>query len=336
MAEMRYGRIPQSNKSISRIVQGTAFLKTETKAEHFAYLDQIYERGCTAVDTGQSYGKGESERVLGEWMQSRNIRENIFVLSKCCHPTIDRDRVTPFDITADLHDSLARLRTDYIDLYLLHRDDVTKPVGPLVERFNQHIREGKILAYGGSNWTPRRIAEANDYAQQHGLVGFAASSPQFSLAAPAIEPWPGCLSIGGTKGTADCQWYQQEKMPLFVWSSLATGFFSGRFTKENRATFLAEETYWLDKVCAEAFCTDENFALLQRVTQLATEKKATLAQIAVAYVLNHQLQPFAVIGSRKIKEFTENLTAVSIHLNAQEIDWLTGNKKRIRPQRETL
>ncbi len=327
MAEMRYGRIPQSNKNISKIVQGTAFLKTGTKAAHFAYLDQIYERGCTAVDTGQSYGKGESERVLGEWIQSRNIRENIFVLSKCGHPTIDRDRVTPFDITADLHDSLARLRTDYIDLYLLHRDDRTKPVGPLVERFNQHIREGKILAYGGSNWTAQRIAEANDYAQQHGLIGFAASSPQFSLAAPTIEPWPGCLSISGANGTADRRWYQQENLPLFVWSSLATGFFSGRFTQENRATYLAEEAYWLDKVCAEAFCTDENFALLHRVKQLATKKDVTPAQIAVAYVLDHQLQPYAVIGSRTIEEFAENLTAVSIHLTAQEIDWLTSARK---------
>ena len=324
MSQMKYGRISQSNKKISKIVQGTAFLKTSIKEAHFHFLDQIYELGCTAVDTGQSYGKGESERVLGEWIESRNIRDQIFVLSKCCHPTIDRDRVTPFDLTSDLHDSLARLRTDYIDLYLLHRDDETKPVGPLVERFNQHLQEGKILAFGGSNWKPKRIAEANAYAQQHGLVGFAASSPQFSLAAPAIEPWPGCLSISGETAANDRQWYLAEKIPLFVWSSLAAGFFSGRFRPETKASFLSDEAYWLDKVCAEAYCTEENFELLRRTEKLAKDKGVTLAQLAVAFVLNHQLQPFTIIGSRTLNEFSENLTAVSLHLTEKEINWLQG------------
>lgn len=325
MTQMKYGRIRQSNKQISKIVQGTAHFRTQTKQEHLTLLDQVYEMGCTSVDTGQSYGKGESERILGEWMEARNRRDNIFVLSKCCHPTIDRNRVTPFDITADLHDSLARLRTDHIDLYLMHRDDLCVPVGLLVERFNQHLQEGKILAYGGSNWSTARIQEANQYAEANNLVGFATSSPQFSLAEPAIPPWPGCLSISGPKGESERRWYQEQQMPLFVWSSLATGFFSGRFSPENKNSYLNDESFWLDKVCAKAFCTPDNFELLHRVRQLAQEKNLSLAQIAIAYVINHSLQPFALIGSRTAQEFSENLTAVSCKLSTTEIQWLIGD-----------
>ena len=80
-------------------------------------------------------------------------RDQIVILTKGAHFNQDRNRVTPFDITSDLFDSLVRLRTDSIDLYLLHRDDPTVPVGPIVEVLNEHKEAGRICAIGGSNWT---------------------------------------------------------------------------------------------------------------------------------------------------------------------------------------
>lgn len=323
MTEMSYGRMPQSNKQISKIVQGTAYFQEHSKAEHLDYLDKIYELGCTAVDTAHTYGRGTSERILGEWISSRGIRDNIFILGKGGHPSMDRDdRITTFDITSDLHDSLARLRTDHIDLYLMHRDSPILPVGVLVELFNDFIREGKILAYGGSNWTTERIAEANAYAAAHGLIGFAASSPQFSLAAPIKPPWPGCLTISGEDYAADRAWYADNNMPLFVWSSLAAGFFTGRFTPDNLDQFFQPDAFWLDRACAEAYCTPENFALLERTQQLGEQKGLAAIQIAVAYIVNHPLQPFAVMGCRAIDEFTTNLEAASTQLTAAEMAWL--------------
>ena len=105
--------------------------------------------------------------------------------------------MTPFDISADIHDSLARFKTDYIDLYLLHRDDPDVTVGPIVERLHEHREKGQIHAYGGSNWSHERFAAANAYAEKHGLTPFAVSSPNFSLAEQAQPPWSGCITISG-------------------------------------------------------------------------------------------------------------------------------------------
>lgn len=322
MTQMPYGRFPHSTKQISRLVQGTAALEAGGEREAMALYDAIFERGCTAFDTAHAYAGGLAERVLGEWMETRGNREQVFILSKCAHPNRDRNRVTPFDISADLHDSLARLRTDYIDLYLLHRDDTAVPVGILIETFNEHLQAGKLRAFGCSNWTVDRIQEANDYAAAHGLMGFSASSPQFSLAAPFKPLWPGCISISGADGRAEREWYAAQQMPLFVWSSLAAGFFSGRFTPDNLHSF----TFYLDKVCVESFCDEANFARLERATSLGREKGLTAVQIAVAYVLNQPQTIFALAGSRSVDEFTMNSEAASCVLSPAEMNWLESGE----------
>lgn len=322
MNEHLYGRIPSSDKTLSRIVQGTASFHVNHKSENMALLDAIFEMGLTTIDTARSYSAGYSERFIGEWMEKRSIREKVFILSKCCHPSQDRDRVTPYDISSDLHDSLARLRTDYIDLYLMHRDDTAVPVSILVDTMNEYLQAGKIRAYGGSNWKTARIKEANEYAKANGLVGFAASSPQFSLGVPVKEPWPGCVSVSGQSAEAERAWYAQQQMPLFTWSSLSAGFFSGRFNRQSRGPF----DFWLDQVCYDAYFSEENFARLDRAKQLAAEKGLALPQLALAYVLSQPQPIFAVVGQRTPEELATNLEAVSCQLTADEIRWLENGE----------
>lgn len=318
MAEMFYGRFGDNPRRVSRLVQGTAFLTADDREESLALFDALFAMGCTAFDTAHSYGGGTGERFLGEWMETRRLREQVFIITKGGHPNRDRRRVTPFDIAADLHDSLARLRTETIDLYLLHRDDTAVPVGVLVEALNEHWRAGKIRAFGGSNWTAARIQAANVYANARGLQGFTASSPQFSLAVPHKPLWPGCISIAGEPGQADRDWYAAQQIPLFVWSSLAAGFFSGRFTPDNRDSF----TFYLDRVCADSFCTDANFARLERAEALGREKGLTPMQTAVAYVLSQPFDVYALAGCRAAAEFAQNMEAAACRLTVDEIRWL--------------
>jgi aryl-alcohol dehydrogenase-like predicted oxidoreductase len=94
----------------------------------FGLLDDILALGGNTFDAAHVYGNGDNERTLGRWIEDRGVRDQVVIITKGAHHNQDRPRVTPFDITADLHDSLARLRTDYIDLYLLHRDD-PRPAG---------------------------------------------------------------------------------------------------------------------------------------------------------------------------------------------------------------
>ena len=190
---MRYGEIPGVNKPVARVVQGgTMFGSDLDEAQSFALLDQVYELGCNTIDTAHVYSGGNSERIIGRWMQARSLREEIVIITKGAAHSADRRRMTPFDIASDLHDSLARLQADYIDLYLLHRDDPDIPFEPAIEALNEHLHAGRLHAFGVSNWSHQRIGEANAYARTHELEPFVASSPQFSLAESLDEPWPLC------------------------------------------------------------------------------------------------------------------------------------------------
>ncbi|NMA94721.1 MAG: aldo/keto reductase [Clostridiales bacterium] len=205
---MQYGKVKGVEKDVSRIVLGTDYMNTKELNRCFSMLDTAFQMGCNTFDTAHIYAGGDGERVIGRWMQERGNREKIVILTKGAHHNADRRRVTPFDITSDLHDSLARLKTDYIDIYVLHRDDPSVPVGPIVEVLNEHVKAGKIRAFGGSNWHHSRIEEANEYAKAHGLTPFVASSPHYSLAEQVESPWgEGCITISGPREKDARQWY---------------------------------------------------------------------------------------------------------------------------------
>jgi aryl-alcohol dehydrogenase-like predicted oxidoreductase len=202
----------------------------------------------------------------------------------------------------------------------LHRDDPNVPVGPIIEVLNEHQKAGRIRAFGGSNWSHQRIDEANRYAAERGLTPFVASSPNFSMAEQIKEPWEGCISIGGKKGEASRRYYQEYQTPLFTWSSLAGGFFSGRFRRNNLDTF----SEYLDKLCVMCYCVEENFQRLDRAEELAKKKGLTLPQIAMSYVMSQPLNIFALVGCQTPQEFKANLDAANVKLTQDEMEWLEG------------
>ena len=315
---MLYGKVPGIANPAPRLLLGTMIVTVKEPERSFALLDDAFARGFTGLDTANNYAGGNSERCIGRWMEQRGNRDKIFILTKGAHPNEDRARVTPFDIAADLHDSLARLRTDHIDLYLLHRDDESVPVGPIVETLNEHHAAGRVRAFGGSNWTHRRLAEANDYAAKHGLVPFAASSPNYSLAVAVQQIWPGCLSLNGPDKTETRDWYRRTQMPIFAWSSLGRGFFSGRLTRAN----FEQVQSTIDAGCRRAFCHEVNFQRLDRVEQLAQEKGASVPQVALAWVLHQPLNVFALVGAAGADELDSNLAALDLTLSPSELAWL--------------
>jgi aryl-alcohol dehydrogenase-like predicted oxidoreductase len=312
---MQYGKVPGIDKPISRIVQGTVMTPGDDEARWHDLFDAVFEMGCNVFDTAHVYSSGDNERSVGRWIHSRGIRDKVVIIGKGAHHNADRRCVTPHDITAHLFDSLARFQTEYIDLYLLHRDDQSVPVGPIVEALNEHQNAGRIKAFGGSNWTARRIAEANSYARDRGLTPFVASSPQYSLVEMLEEPWDGCTSISGLPGEADRAWYQEQKMAIFAWSSLAAGFLSGKLTRDNLRQH-EEELYY------RCYVNEPNLQRLDRARELASEKSATVPQIALAYVLNQPLDVFALVAPVTPGEFESNLPALVLRLTPEELAWL--------------
>ena len=315
---MQFGKISGIDKPVSRIAHGTIKANSKNLEGSFAVLDAVYAAGITTFDTAQSYGSGDNERTVGRWILERGVRDQVVILSKGAHHSQDRQRVTPYDITADIHDSLARFQTDHLDLYILHRDNPALPVGPIVEVLNEHHAAGKIGPFGGSNWTWERVCEANEYAAAHNLVPFAASSPNFSLAEMVKEPWANCISISGPQGKAAREWYAEHNMALFTWSSLAGGFFSGRFKRDNLNTF----DEYFDGVVVNSYCYETNFQRLDRASKLAAEKDVTVAQIAVTWVLSQPLNVFALLAPQTPEEVRLNVQALELKLTQAELDWL--------------
>jgi len=315
---MEYGQVPGIDRPISRLVQGTVMLGRD-RASDFRLLDSVYAAGGTAFDTARHYGDA-IEETLGRWARERGVRDRIVVVGKGAHHEDGAKRVTPREITADLERSLRRLGFDHLDLYLLHRDDPSQPVGPIVETLHGHRRNGKIRAYGGSNWTTARLAEANAYAAAHGLTPFAASSPNFSLAVPREPPWEDCVSLSGPAGAAARDWYARNHMPVFAWSSLANAFFSGRVTREN----CADAGGPFGEILQRCYCTEENLARLDRARQLAAERGLTVPQVALAYVLAQPLNLFALVGCETGDEFRAAAAACDVHLTPDEVAWLEG------------
>ena len=324
---MIYGEIAGINKPVARIIQGTTMIGSDlNEAESFALLDEVFELGGNTLDTAHVYGGGRSERIVGNWLTARNNREKMVIITKGGAHSEDRRRMTPFDVTADLFDSLARLKTDHIDLYLLHRDDPDQPVEPIINSLNEHQQAGRIHAFGASNWSHQRIEAANAYAKANDLQSFVASSPQYSLAESHTEPWPLCLSISGAEGDAARKWYAKTQMPLLVWSPLASGFFSGKFRRDNLSTFGERE--W-DEVVVRTYAKEANFQRLDRAAILAKEKGVTAAQVALAFVMNQSMNTFAIVGPHSKKKFDENVAAADIKFTPQEMDWLDlKNDKR--------
>ncbi len=311
---MQYGTIPGLDKPVSRIAQGCIMLNPETEDEHFALLDAVFEAGVNAFDNAHVYGNGDTERVFGRWVASRGIRDQIVLLDKGAHHNADRKRVTPYDIESDIHDSLARLKFDHIDLYALHRDDPSVPVGPIVETLHKQRSAGLIGPCGASNWRAGRVATANDYARASGLQPFAFSSPHFSLAEMVEAPWDDCISITGPH-TAEQDWYRNQKMPLFSWSTLSGGWFSGRLSRANQAEHA-------DTLYMRCYGCEANFRRLERATAFGKERSLSPAQVALAYALNQDLSIFPLVAAFTPGEIQELAAAVDVTLTPAELAWL--------------
>lgn len=316
---MEYGKIAGIDKPVSRIVFGTDRLRSrrlswlpDRRRERHAYalLDRSLELGYNSFDTARIYE--DSERTLGAWIGTRGNRDDVVVISKGCHPDgSGRPRLSASAVSQDLHASLKALRTDFIDLYLLHYDDSAARIEPVLEQLNRHIDEGKIAAIGASNWSHDRIEDANTIAAEMGLQPFAASSVQFSLAHWTRPPWPGAVTLGGMSQCSARQWYSIHDLPVLAWSSLARGFFS-----EPISDFAA--TY---------FSTEENDRRFERARILARQHDVTVAQVALAYVLSHPLGAFAVIGCATHEKLAEDARALSLHLDESTLRWLATGRR---------
>jgi 1-deoxyxylulose-5-phosphate synthase len=305
---MKYGNIPGVTKPVSRLVLGTMVCTTDKQEQTNELLDAFAEAGGNAFDSAHLYNGGKSEASLGAWMAERGNRDEMVIITKGAHPYWTEPRVTPELITQDLMESLERLQTDRIDIYMLHRDDENVHVGPIIECLNQHQKEGRIGIFGTSNWSTKRIDEANAYAKVNGREGFAVNSPHFSLAHTNEPVWAGCVTLN----TAGRHWHTKNQMPLLPWSAQARGFFTGRYTPEDTSNEHLVRIYY----------SDANWKRLSRAQELGKQKGCSANNVALAYVLHEPYPVFALFGPATVAELQDCLPALDISLTERERHYL--------------
>jgi predicted dehydrogenase/aryl-alcohol dehydrogenase-like predicted oxidoreductase len=300
---MQYGRIGGLDKDVSRLIMGCDNQETFTHAA--IMFDDWYERGGNAFDTAYIYGSGKQERLLGQWIKSRGVRDEVAVIVKGGH-TPD---CNPKAITAQLHESLDRLQLDSADIYLMHRDNADIPVEDFVDCLDAHVQAGRIRAFGGSNWPLARVAAANAYAKRSGKAGFSLVCNNFALARLQAPVWHGCIAASDSDSRT---WLQREQLALLSWSSQARGFFTARSGPDMHADSELERCWY----------SSENFQRKARAVALAQRKGVLPIAIAAAYVLHQAFPTFALIGPRNLYELHTSLEALPVELTDEEVDWL--------------
>lgn len=300
--KMKYGRIKHLDKDVSRLVFGCD--NQTTMAHASAVWDDWFENGGNAFDTGHIYGGGLMEKLLGQWIKNHNIRDQVAVIVKGAHSP----HCNPQDLTKQLHISLDRLQFDHADIYFMHRDNPDIPVADFIEELNRHVKEGRIKAFGGSNWSLNRVQEANDYATSKGLQGFSGVSNNFSLARMVDPVWGGCIHSSDADSRA---WFERTQLALMPWSSQARGFF-----------VRGDRNFTADEELTRCWYADDNFARLERVQQMSKERGWSPINIALAYILNQPFPTFPLIGPRTIGETHSSLGGLDIELTPAELKWL--------------
>jgi predicted dehydrogenase/aryl-alcohol dehydrogenase-like predicted oxidoreductase len=266
-------------------------------------LDAFFEHGGTIFDTAWIYGGGRTERVLGEWLASRGVREQAVVIGKGAHSPLTYPEV----IGGQLAESLERLGTDHVDVYFMHRDNPDVPVGELVDALDAEVRAGRIRGpFGGSNWTRERFEEAVAYAEANGKAKPTVLSNNFSLA-EMVEPiWPGCVAASDEGWRA---WLAERGVTNFAWSSQGRGFFSPAGGADS------EEV-------KRVWHSPANLARRERARELAERLGRPPIHVALAYVLAQPFPVVPLIGPRRLVELDDSVSALSIGLGVDEVRWL--------------
>ena len=316
---MRYTDIPGLAVPVSDIIFGCCNpILINGDEQGIKLLDMAYSNGFTAFDTAKVYGK--SEEVLGRWLKSTGLRDSIVLISKGCHPDPEPRLDVP-SLKEDIESSLERLQTDHIDIYMLHRDDPDADVEGIMDTLDAYVRQGVIRKIGVSNWTHKRMEEANRIAAAKGFAGFTVSSPQMSLARQVNDPWGGgCVSVSWDEEAKS--WYKNHpEIAVIVYSCLAHGMFSGKVDTKR----LWRSKRSLDGAARKGYWSRENIKRLKVAEDIARTKNCPVANISIAWCRQQEFKAFPIVTVSSEKRIKENVDGIDIVLSDDEMHKLSLN-----------
>jgi len=292
--------------------ESQGFMKgvTSTEPEARRVLDRALDAGIDTVDTANVYSEGNSEELLGRWLEGR--RNQVVLATKCRFPTSGLGaQVPPHDhglsrkaILKSCEESLRRLRTDHIDLYQVHMQDRTVPIEETLAALTDLVRAGKVLYIGCSNYAGYRLVESLWAADRRHLVPYASIQMQWSLAAREGERElvPAARAFG---------------LGVLAWSPLARGFLSGKYRRGAPPPAGTRLAVWQDTW--KMFDNDRCWRVLDAVLAAAGRVGSTPSAVSLAWLLSRPGLSSVIVGARTEAQLEENLQALSVKLPPEEV-----------------
>lgn len=306
---MKYRNLGKSGLIMSEISIGSwltyGFGVDNTVA--FRCLDTAIDLGINVIDTADVYNRGEAERVIGTYLKTKN-RQEIILATKVFGPMSDHfmtQGLSARHIRNACEASLSRLHTDYIDLYQCHRYDIDTPLEETCYAMHRLIEEGKILYWGISQWSAVQILNAIRICEKHNWIKPVSNQPIYNMLNRSLE-----VDVMGV-----CE---EEGLGLIVYSPLAQGLLTGKYTKDNP---VPENSRAADEKMGKMFpvkrMNDKFYAQIDALKAVAQKLNCTLSQLALAWCLRKKPLTSCIIGASRPEQIKENVKAVEIELNAE-------------------
>lgn len=289
------------------ILGGNVFGWTADRATSHSVLDAFVAGGGRMVDTADVYSTwvpgnhgGESESIIGAWLAERGRRDDVLIATKVGGELDGTRGLAPARITASVEASLTRLRTDYIDLYFAHYDDLETPVEATLETFDRLIRAGKLRAIGASNHDAARLDAALDVSHVRQLAGYTVLQSEFNLL--ERDKFEGPLQdLCRARGLA--------ATPYF---GLASGFLTGKYRSEADLAGKARGGG------AGRYLNARGLGVLAALDGVAAETHATPAQISLAWLASQPAVAAPIASATSVEQVEELLGAMRLTLSASQ------------------
>jgi len=283
-----------------------------TKAEVFKILDTYYEQGGNFIDTANNYQDEESEKWIGEWLESNGKRDDFVIATKYSSPYkigSEPDRIqvnftgnSNKSLHVSVEASLKKLRTSYIDILYIHWWDYATPVEEVMRGLNQLVASGKVLYLGVSDTPAWIVSKANQFARDHGLAPFVVYQGKWSIATRDFERdiIPMC---------------KVEGMGFAPWGVLGGGMF-----KTDEEIKKLQESGEKGRTPFGPNGFEKTRPIVKVLEKLAKEKNTSVTGIALAYVYAKVPYVFPILGIRKVSQLTSNIhTLENVYLTEEEV-----------------
>ena len=303
---MEFRRLGRSGLNISEIAYGNWLTHGGQVEEDaaFACVRAALDAGITTFDTADVYAGTRAETVLGRALEGRR-RSSYELFTKVYWPT-GRGRndrgLSRKHIIESCHASLQRLQTDYVDLYQAHRYDPTVPLEETMTAFADLVRAGKVLYIGVSEWNAEQIASGAALARELG-VQLISNQPQYSMLWRVIED-----EVVPTS--------EKEGLSQIVWSPLAQGVLTGKYLPGEQPPADSRAGHEEAGTSMRRFLTDEILTRVRQLRPIADDLGLSMAQLALAWVLQNQNVAAAIIGATRPEQVHDNVKASGVRLEA--------------------